>query len=392
MYLEYQKKVSVLREMLERSVMDKGECPDKKYINQLLDDIDTRMPIFQYEKVNAGERFDTEKLNDDLRKIKEDLGILYAIVTELAGKKYVALEAYVNAYLSSLENIADEADERARQDYEATTLGAHTVYFKQGMPEAAFENGAAVLSLGDISCTAESNVYGVIEGYGFSQEDVAFDFGSKRISPYSVNRETVRTGGTSKRETYTYTLPANSQYHASFKIANSNIPVDDGYAYAAYGGANKLSMEADDETKLTGFLNGASYTNGKETRYRFYLMNATRIRFDFSEAPESRSFTEDDSTGLKRNNVYAFDFVMKADASFTVETDGIVYATKEKLSVNGGELYVSGYTKAEDFIIYVTNPGDPVVLKDVKVRIYGAKESEFSVTSVAVKEYTEESA
>ena len=73
MYLEYQKKVSVLREMLEQSVMDKGEYPDKKYISQLLDDIDTRMPIFQYEKVNAGEKFDTGKLNDDLRRIKKDL-------------------------------------------------------------------------------------------------------------------------------------------------------------------------------------------------------------------------------------------------------------------------------------------------------------------------------
>lgn len=378
--------------MLERSAIANSSYPDKKRIEQLLDDIDTRMPIFDYENVYAGDRLDTTKLNEDLAAIKKDLEILYEIISELAGEKYTKLEAYVNGYLSSLEAAADEADERARKDYESTSLGAKTVYFKQGLPSMSIESEAIVLSLGSIKCSADSRVYGVIDGYGFSQENVVFDFDGKRISPYDVNRETLPTGGTTKKTSYTYTLPEDSPYHASFKIANSSIAVDEGYRYEAYGAANHLSKSVSDSDSIISFQNGTSYDSTAETRYVFYLMNATYIRFDFSEAPESRNFAEDDVMNMQRDKVYKYELVMPKGSSFNIDTDGITYATKENLAINGKELYIVGTTQAEDFLINVYEPGTPVTFKSVKVLIYGAEEDAFSVSSVAVKEYTEESA
>lgn len=376
--------------MLERSAVDDGSYPNKKYIDKLIEDLGTRKAVFSYEDVQAGGQLDTGKLNKDLMLIKKDLEILYEIVSELAGEKYAKLEAYVNGYLSALEETADEADESARLDYESTSLGAKTIYFKQGMPAISFDDGAAILSLGGVTCSADSNVYGVISGYGFSQEDVAFDFDGKRISPYDVNRETIRTGGTTKKTSYTYTLPADSPYHASFKIANSSIVVDEGHRYEAYGGSNKILCETANKKLLIAFTDGKTFDSSTEMRYSFYLMNATRIRFDFSEKPSSRNFPEDDEANLRRDNVYKYEFVMPKGSSFQIETDGITYATKENISINGTELYVSGYTPAEDFLIYAYEPGDPVTFKDVKVYIYGAKEDAFSISSVAVKEYAEE--
>ena len=94
-YLEHQKKLKVLREMLERSIIDDGEYPDKKYVNQLLEDISTRLAIFDYEKVKPDTKLDLAKMNKDFYCIRKDLGILYEIVEELAGKKYRELEAYI---------------------------------------------------------------------------------------------------------------------------------------------------------------------------------------------------------------------------------------------------------------------------------------------------------
>lgn len=390
MYLEYKKKIGIIRDILEQNIMKRGECPDKAYIESLLNDIDTKKAIFEYEKVKAGENLDTKKLNDDLFCIKKDLETLYQIVSELAGEKYVQLEAYVNGYLSSLEAVADEADKKAREDFEGMSLGSRVVYFKQGMPEATFGNEMVTLMLGNISCTADSKAYGVIEGYGFERENVIFDFGGKKVSPYSVSRETVSTGGETKKSTYTYTLPKNNAYHASFKLANSNIAVDEGYRYEVYGGAGKLSSEAPNKKMLVAFSNGVSYEAEARTHYSFYLVNATKIRFDFSAAPETRSFPEDDVSSMRRDKVYKFDFVMPQDSVFNIETDGIVYATKEEVAINGKELYIVGHTDAEDFLVNVYQPGGPVVFDDVKVYIYGVKRDEFSITSIAVKEYTEE--
>ena len=85
--------------MLEHSLIERGECPDKQYVNQLLSDVDTRLAIFDYENVEPDTKLDVKKMNEDLKLIKKDLDILYEIVTELSGQMYRELESYVNGYL-----------------------------------------------------------------------------------------------------------------------------------------------------------------------------------------------------------------------------------------------------------------------------------------------------
>ena len=358
--------------MLERSVIDRGEYPDKNYITQLLNDIDTRMAIFHYDKVTADTKLDVDKMNEDIHSISKDLSILYEIVTELEGKQYKELEAYVNGYLLTLENIADQADKKAREDIEATSLGAKVVCFKSSMPEMSFDNGIATIKLGDIICDGCSKIYGAISGRGFLQSSVVFDFGEgehQKVLPYAVNRDLVQLDGDVKKVSYTYTVPKKYSYGAAFKIANASIKVNPSHRYEAYGGANMLRRTTANSDGLVRFLNASSYDLSMTTQYSFYLTNATKIRFDFSEEPSSRNFSEDDIIGLRRDKVYYYELTLEKGASFNIETNGITYAKKEKLSVNDHELYISGYTRATDFLINEYEPAAPVTLKDVKVRI-----------------------
>lgn len=386
MYLEYMKKIQVLRSMLERAIADDDRYPDKHTVDQLLEDISTRYSVFRYEAVKPNTLFDVDKFNRDVWCIRKDLDILYGIVSELAGRKYVELEAFINGYLTTLEDAAEAAEGRARESLAVTSIGASTIYYSDTVPAVSFENNNAVISLGSIGCTGGSRILGAVNGYGFRQEDAVFDFGRTRILPYSVNRETMTVPGTPQRNTYTYTLPEASAYRTTFKIANSNIRVDERNVYEAYGGANRIAIYEKQGTHLDLLDADAEYYAPNQRTYSFYIMNATAVRFDFSTAPISRSFQDDEITGLQRDRVYYFTFTMPAGGSVRIGSDGMPYATKEKLAVNDMELYVAGHTQATDFLIYEYQPGERAVLDNVTLTIHGVDENSFRIESIAVKE------
>lgn len=375
--------------MLERSIIDDGEYPDKKYVNQLLEDISTRLAIFDYEKVKPDTKLDLAKMNKDFYCIRKDLGILYEIIDELAGKKYRELEAYVNGYLLTLETIADKADKKAREDIEATALGAKNIFFKDSMPSVSFDHGIATMSLGNFECTAGSKIYATIKGYGFLQTQVAFLLNDRQLLPYNINRDTVTFGDSVKKNSYTYSVPKTVVVQSAFKIANTSIKVDKSHRYEAYGGMNQLQKATANRVSLLSFKNGVSYETASTTQYSFYLTNATQIRFEFTQEPQKKNFYDDEILGLRRDKMYHYEFTLGKDAQFNIETNGIVYATKEKLSINDKELYVSGYTQARDFLINEYEPAGKVSIRDAKIKIYDVEEDAFRIDAIAIKEIPE---
>ena len=180
MYLERQKKLAVLKELIEQSLVRDGEYPNKKYINHLLQDIDTRYCLLNHNDVNTADEFDTDAFNLDLYYIKKDLDILYSIINEIAEKKYVELESFVNGYLLSMEEDADQADKKAQLDLEATSLGADIVYFKDTPPTIEYDNTTAIIDLGTISFEPLSKILCYVDGSGFEMKNAVFDFGDDK--------------------------------------------------------------------------------------------------------------------------------------------------------------------------------------------------------------------
>ena len=168
MYLERLKKIKELKELTERALLQQGEFPDKAYVKQLLGEMDTRYAIFKYDDVRPDTKFDLVKMVNDLRCIQKDLNIIYEIVNELARDKYNRLEAFVNGYLSSLENIADKADKKAMEEIETTSLGASMVFFTNDVSAVRIENTTATIQITNLKCTPQSKLYGSIIGTGFN--------------------------------------------------------------------------------------------------------------------------------------------------------------------------------------------------------------------------------
>jgi hypothetical protein len=79
---------------------------------------------------------------------------------------------------------------------------------------------------------------------------------------------------------------------------------------------------------------------------------------------------------------------VQSGCSFSISSDGIVYASKEEAAVNGDDLYIAGNTTSRSFDIVETIPGPNIILP-VKMYVYNAKEDVLNIKSVAIKEITD---
>jgi len=389
MYLERLKKIKELKELTERALLQQGEFPDKAYVKQLLGEMDTRYAIFKYDDVRPDTKFDLVKMVNDLRCIQKDLNIIYEIVNELARDKYNRLEAFVNGYLSSLENIADKADKKAMEEIETTSLGASMVFFTNDVSAVRIENTTATIQITNLKCTPQSKLYGSIIGTGFNIEDVVFQVDGHKFSPYSVNNSTFKVGGELERNTYTYAVNEDYPVGSAFKIPNSAIGASERNNYEVYGARDKVKEMSNTHSALVPVTELQGNVAANTTTYSFYIGNATKIIFDFSAEPTYKNFSSYENKNLDKDRIYHFEFTVPAGTSFSWVHDGTIFATKEKISVNGSELCIVENTMAKDFIIYEYAPGDKVVYDDVKIIIHNIRQEVFCIESVAIKEISE---
>lgn len=389
MYIERKKKLAVMKILIEKSLLRQGSYPNKAYVQKLLNDLDTRLAILDYIHVASETNLDTDKMNQDLYCIQKDLEVLYDIANTLANEKYVQLESYVNGYLSNLEDIADRADKKAAEEIEATTLNASIDYFLDHTPSAKYNNDRVTLYLGSVSCTPQARIYTTIDGTGFQQKNVVFDFGGKKLTPYSVHGDTLKMSGDLTKNTYTYTLLETEKGY-SFKIPNSSIVADEHNTYEIFGGKDNVSYRSDKSNKLVPYSELMNQINLENNTYvSFYLTNATQILFDFSQEPTYKNFTSYTIQNMKRDEVRHFEFRIPNNSSFSWSTDGTIYATKEQPAINNTELYVSGRTLARDFLIYEYKPGAKIKYDNVTATIYEISQAAFSIGSIAVKEISD---
>lgn len=393
-YLERLRKLKVQKDLIERSLIKYGSYPDKQYVQKLVDDIGTRLAIFDYTEVSASTTVDIEKLNNDMYAIYQDLKILYDIVAVLTEEKYTQLESYVDGYLKTLEELADRADTHAAQDIESTSLNADNVYFTNTLPSAKYSNNDVIITIGSIQCTPQSRIIGYVTGDGFDMDKAVFTIGADKIIPYPVDNSYVKAGGDITKTTYTYSITDDSLIAGAskFKIPISAISAQEHYYYEIYGGRNMVAKTSSEETtnkKVVDYSQELNTVLEETTTYSFYLTDATNISFEFSNAPTSANFSDYQYTSLKREDMKTFKFTLAAGESFSMKTDGITFATKETSAINNNSLYIANVTAARDFTIYEYQPGKKVTYDDVTLRIYDVDQTTFHIDMIAIKEISD---
>jgi hypothetical protein len=382
-YLEKIKKANFFRnELINNFIKNNSEYPNKEYIESLVEDIDTRLSIFDYDNVDADEPFDTDKFNQDLFYIYSDLKIIYELIYEISVNKYYELEKYCDCYLMSLENMADSYEKKADTLLNSTSLGNTVLYQDSGF-DIEINNQNAVISLADFTLSDLSIVSFIIDGNGFNNSNVLLKFGDYTLSPHSVNYDTIKLNGEAMSTTYTYELDEEENVGSSFKIDDVSLIANSSYDYRVYSSYGNI-LKTEGVTKSLyeyEYLNDIS--SDLQTTYTFYLINATYIKFDFSIEPIYKNFNDYyvDIT----EDVAFFSIEMPADSEFNFTSDGIIYAKKETSSVIDESLYVMNLTDGKDFYVIEEKPLGVQTFEDVKVYISGIDINAFEVNSLAIK-------
>ena len=381
-------KIRAKKSNIEHMLMLQGKYPHKAYVDKLLTEIDTKLSLLDYKRVSKGAQFDTDKFTEDMNTVYKDLCILFELVEEMAVQKYTELEAFTNGFLLALESEADKADLKAREELEATSLNADVVFFSDAAT-LTYNNEVAVYDIGTLEFNPQSKVLGTVSGSGFEIEDVVFEIDGKRISDYNMSGETIKLGGQIDKNFYTYELSEEDRPASSFKVATQDLIADESYHYDIYGDKGLIEVQANGKIEVhEQMVFDQSFYATANTRYTFYLHNATYIDFDFTVEPSYKNFTSYTNSGLQRDDFIKYEFVARAGSMFSISSDGEVYATKEESAVNDSELYIANATISKSFYIIESIPG-PALMLPAKLYIYNADESDLNIKSVAVKEVSD---
>ena len=387
MYEDHKLKIKVYRDMIKKSLIKQGQFPSKEMVEGLLEHIDMKYAILDHITIAENSSFDVAQINTELYCLYKDLVILYSVVYELENKKYIELESFINGYLTSLEEIADECEQKTNLQTEATTLGK-TILFESNGSNISFNNSKAVIDLKSLSVEAKSEISCFIEGSGFTQDKVVFNFyqNDKVIyttSPYSIDNNTVVVDGDIDTKTYEYSVDQNEQRSNMFKIPT--IEANDEYYYYGYGGKNQLMIVDQEGRHIYKKSNTAIFLTNK-SEVHFYVHGASYFNMDISQEPIVKNFTNYNMHDLPE--IAEINFTAQRGTSFSFETDGTIFAEEETMQAEGKELYVTQTTHVEDILVFEIRPGKPVFFDRVEAIIYNIDHEFLHIDSIAIKQRT----
>lgn len=384
MYRDAVLKVDFYKAQIMQELTKRGVYPDEITVQSHVNSIDDRVAVFSYLQAKAGSEFDTEKFNQDMALIWQDLYFLYKLVYELTVKEYVNLKAYADSHLAELEDMARKYYYKTQLEIGSTSLGK-TIFFQASGYNTKYKQDTAVVSLGSISANKGSRLACILDANNVSADKVVFSFDGQNCSPYSYNKDLFYIPGETKTTTYDYSFPANQLINSAFQLNIAGFTPKVKSQYIVFGGKDTVAVyDTSRILTLVTKTQGSPFVIAKPGRVEFYVYGGSFINFDFAKQPLSKNFTGTTITNLKKHHR----IVLECDKDFTFNfvTDGQVYAVKENGVIKDSKLYYPTAVQLHDFLVEEFLPGEIVKYNDVKVTIVGIGADPVSINTVAIKE------
>lgn len=183
-YLDQINKINYYKQKIIEELSSSGIFPNNILIQNKIDDIDTKLAIFQYISVSETDVFDVDKFNEDLLRIYNDLLILYSLTYKMSVNEYENIKSYAETHLLELEDLARMYEYKTKEELDSTSLG-NTVFFQSNGFNITYNNGIAIIDLGKITLHNASKVACIFKAENVSSEQVVFNFDDKyNCSPY----------------------------------------------------------------------------------------------------------------------------------------------------------------------------------------------------------------
>lgn len=393
-YFDQLEKIKKYKEMAKYALISQGEFPSRETINNIVNNIDMRTSILDHTKINIGDKFDIDTWNEELYSIYNDIVILYKTILKNELDEFSKVNAYAKNCISELSEYADKCDKLSRLHTETTSLG-DTIYHQDSGFDISIDNNIASIELPPIFAEPKSKIILCVNGTGFDQalsyaeiiepdDDKhvkLYDF-RKNGNTYYVNKEVE-----SKIVYYNADKSVASQY----KFIMPNIKANQDNKYECYSGKGKIQASPINDTLNRDIIEKSALAGIKipeQTTVSFYIKNGTYINFDFMEPPKRKNFSERD---IKINsNLFYVTFTTDNNYNvFNFETDGEIWAEKNKVTVNNDNLIIYNNSKANDFMVVKYLYDTEKLLNDIYVRIPINDYNTFHIDSISIKQMKE---
>lgn len=360
LYQDQVQKIAYYRARIIQELAQKGIYPDDHRVSARLNEIDSRLGIFQYIPVGVADLFDAAKFNEDMVRIAQDLKILYQLAYDISVQEYNELKVYCETRLSQLQAMATRYQYKSQFELDSTYLGKTILYQSTGF-NAEIQDGICTVKLGTISVEQQSKLVCMFESDAVTPDHVIFTLtdsfgGTLSCSPYSYNKDMLTVPGKLKVKTYTF-KNENLGVRTMFICTPSGLEVNADNRYMVYGGKGFVQQGYYQKT-YTEKLTGMPVTIEGGGVATFYVLDADYINFEFSEEPKNKNFEGYTLQSLPHCQKIIIEHPNTLSFNFT--TNGTIYATCHEAKIKDNNIYYPVPEQVGDIFVEEYSVGDKV--------------------------------
>lgn len=386
MYKDEIKKIEYYKELLMNSYLKDGEVLNNYELQKKIDDINTKLAVFQEGYIENGETLDVEKLNSQKKDIYTDLKFLYELMYETARKRLTKIHTKIKSDINYLNEIADKY--KTRTAIESIGIYGKTAYYATNGFDQYYNNGSVIANLGSLKIDSGSYLACLIDSDEFDgSEDIIFNFDDKyQVRDYASSRNLLVFPGNYQINRYKTTIQENTT--TEFEVS----PTDD---FAPLESAKYYLFAKKDNISITKLVNGYTsyveknnnivYEADEDCDIDFYVYGASYINIEMNDEYENKSFDNNNiATPKTRQKIH-----IRANKGFIfdLDTDGELYADKTSCFIKNNKLYTSNSygTNEEENLLEEVEYGDPVEFEDVTVEIKNKDNTFYDIGFIMIK-------
>lgn len=296
MYKDIILKLDYHRKHIINSFIKRGYFPKSEEIANKLEQIDTRIALFEQHKFVPGEKFDTKEMNYMLEMLYKDITFLYKILEDIQINEYNKMLLNIETHMTNLESLATHFKKRSNEEVNSTSLGK-TLLFKTDDWDIEVNDDSTNISIGELELIQGSEISCFANINNTDKRNIVFKFEAQDSKynftalPYNYNNDTYIVPGEIAIKETDITLNDNFNINSEIKIPfETNIKND----YKILGGKDKMVV-TDKETNAIKVVDIPTYDKPfiatKNCFISFYIEGKGIIEYNFNKRPLHSNFS-----------------------------------------------------------------------------------------------------
>lgn len=376
-------KERIIKELIKSNVPITDERIDER-----IKRIDKSVAIFNHQNVYPEDYFDTEAFNTALQEIEQDLIILYRIAYELMCEKYNQVYSKINARLNDLLGMSQHYKALAEIESGSTVLG-NNIYFSSSNFKYSQTDNVLNIDLGELQIRGGSRLTFLVKGHDIlkGQAYLLLERSSSepmQLAPYNDSQDTIKTVGDYIVNDYEIEINEDVVIDTTFEITNEDLTPSVDAEYFAFNYEDHVNAISD-ESNLFVERTDENYEVTGET-VRFYIVNGTYAKFNFSIAPMYKNFDGYEIDNMSSMQKIEFNTQSSyGEIVFSVDTDGRIFGDMQSAVVEDEKLIYPEPSESRAFLLKEIKRNDPETYTGTVKIIDGNIEN---IDSIAIKELT----